>query len=402
MLTRELLRCKFQDGLVSPRLLKRTPANLALAEGLIAFWTGARGQRRVEIEEQLALLLHQARAIVVARGLSRLIEEQCRFAEPAALCALRETAFAISMRHLATPASSGEAHAAAVASELALAPAELTSRLYADLPDADVLEESPVLSAPELIDAYNLALCQGLLLGASQLSVRIADADTAVVRRVLKALRLRRLVAAVSRRSGQELRLEVSGPASVLEQSSRYGLQLALFLPEIACCTAWSCTAEVTMTQRDRSRRRGRLELSDALGLVGRSAFIQFIPEELRRLEAMLADRMPEWRCEEPAVLPLPDGELVVPDLQMRHAETVVAIELFHRWHAAALERRLAQLALGELSGLLIGVDRSLSRSTQGSGLVASAAFTRHGFLFSELPTARAIAERIATRPAIP
>ncbi len=396
VLTRDLLRFKIADGRVLPGLLRATPANRELAERLLAFWSQGCGQCRGDLEDAAMPILHQSRALLIGRGLQKLILDRCRFVEPASSEALRTLAFAASAELLRAPLQTSDEHRAAVAERVGLPADELMARLYADLPDAAVLEEAPALSADRLIEAYNLALCQGLLLGAQQLDVTIHDADTGLRRKLLKALRFRRLLAEVVEDHGAALRLAISGPGSVVDQASRYGLQLALFLPALACASNWEARATVA-TPRSFGTARGSalLELSDDTGLVGDTAFLGHVPEELRALADALAAKFPAWTMEEPQLLPLPGGELVVPDLQLVVDGKRCAIELFHRWHGHALRRRLDQLAAGLAPRLAIGVDRALAKTTAVAPLIAHAAFARYGFLFSDLPVPRAIAEAI-------
>jgi predicted nuclease of restriction endonuclease-like RecB superfamily len=394
MLTRDLLRFKLDGGRIIPRLLKPTPGNVDLAERLVAFWRAGVGARRGELEDQLTPLLHQSRALLVARGLSRLVEDECEFTAPTSCADVRTRALAASAHLLRTPAATADEHRAACAQLLELAPDTLAAGLYADLPDSEVLESAPEIAPRPLIERYNLALCQGLLLGAKSLSVEVDDADTGLRRRLLKALRFRRLLAEVAQ-DGPTLKLEVSGPASVLDQSTRYGLQLALFLPALACARSWRARAEIAATSRAGGKQRGALELSHELGLVGDSAFLGHVPDELKGLDAALRERFPAWRIDEPRLLPLPSGELVVPDLQLTVDGRTVAVELFHRWHATALARRLDQLERGLLPRFIVGVDRALAKTTTCAPLVAGAIFAKGGFLFTEIPTPRAIGEAV-------
>nr|MBA3686071.1 DUF790 family protein [Planctomycetota bacterium] len=354
MLTRDLLRFQVKDGLAVPGLLRATPGNLATAQRLLAFWRDGVGQRRGDLEDAAMPVLHQSRGLVVARGLQKLIVDRCAFTDPAPCEALRRDALLRSAARMIAPAVDVETHRHAVAADLGSDTDALERGLYADLPHLAQLTAATDLAPEALLAQYNLALCQGLLLSAAELRVTVRDADTGLRRRLLKALRWRRLLVRVGGDDDGALTLVVSGPASVIDQSTRYGLQLALFLPALCCARLWSAQAELTLP---RGGGRARLELSDGLGLPGDSAFLGHVPSELATLEQTVATALPEWHCEDPALLPMPDGEVVVPDLQLRAGERVRRVELFHRWHAHALERRLAQLERGWAPGLVLGVD---------------------------------------------
>jgi predicted nuclease of restriction endonuclease-like RecB superfamily len=397
MLTRDLLRFRIADGQIAPLLLRETPMITTLCERLLAWWRDGVARRRGELEDGAMLILHQSRALVIGRGLQKLLLEHCRFRDPAPLEELRGRALALSAMGLQDPPATVEEHRAAVAAQLGVAADALREQLYGDLPDAAVLEEAPGFGARRLIELYNLALCQGLLLGASELVVTVHDADAGLRRQLLKALRFRRLLARVLTDEGGDLRLAISGPLSVLDQAARYGLQLALLLPALACARRWRAEAVIMLPRRAGApAESARLVLDDGLGLVGDSAFLGFVPAELRDLGAALARKYPAWQLAEPRLLLLPGGELVVSDLEIACAGVTVQIELFHRWHGSALVRRLGQLAQGLAPQLAIGVERALARTPAVAALVAGPVFARHGFLFSDLPVARVLHEVVA------
>lgn len=394
MLTKDLLRFQVRDGRIAPTLLKPTPGNLALAASLIAHWQDGVGRRLGELEDAAVPLLHASRAMVVARGLQKLLLDRCRFVDAASTEHLRREALLASAAALRAPAADADAHRAAVAAGLGLDGEALAERLYGDLPDQAVLEAGPDIDAEDLLARYNLALCQGLLLHAGELRITVHDAATGLRRKLLKALRWRRLLARIAGDDGAALDLVVSGPGSVLDQATRYGLQLALFLPALACAARWSAAATIAVPRAGAGR--AVLTLDHGLGLPGDTAFLGHVPEELRDLGAAIAAACPEWRLDEPQLLPLPDGEIVVPDLQLRVGGAGWSVELFHRWHGSALARRLAQLARGQAPGLLLGVDRALARTTAVAPLLADPLFATRGFLFSDLPTARGLREAVA------
>ncbi len=385
MLTKDLLRFRVHDGVVTPQLLKATPAISELAENLLHFWRAGIGQTLGALEDAALPILHQTRSLLVAKGLQKLILDSCTFREAASCAALREQALAASAAALTIADADPDRHRERIANALGLSGEALSEALYGDLPDAAVLVGVGTLDIAELIARYNLAQCQGLLLTAKALTVTIRDGDTGIRRKLLKALRFQRLLGEV-RPSAGGLSLVISGPGAVLDQASRYGLNLALFLPALACLRNWEATAEV-VPGKERIVRQ--LKLGPDLGLVGDSHFLGYVPEEVQTLAAELAKKRPEWEQVEPGLLSTATGELIVPDLELRHGGRTVAVELFHRWHAFALERRLEQLAAGELPTLVLGVDRAAAKRVPG--LADHPLFVARGFLFNDIPTVRAL-----------
>jgi len=389
MLTRDLLRYRLVGDQAQPQFLRHTPAIIEIGEALLQHWRRNVGNRVGDITDASLPILHQSRALVVGRGLQKLITDACQSTEPTAATALRAEAFAASATLLANPERDSDTHTQSVADTVRLSVPELQERLYGDLPDQAVLATVPTWTVKQLIDRYNIALAQGLVLFAQSLRIDVHDADTGVRRRLLKAMRFRRLLATVRGGGSEVLSLEISGPGSVLEQANRYGMQLALFLPALACCKNWQAQGLLRLPRAGTAT----LTLTEESGLVGDNAFLGYVPEELQEVEAALQKRFPEWIWEEPPLLTHPSGEVVVPDLCICLKKKQITVEFFHRWHGHAVERRLAQLAAGWGKHHLIGVDRAIAKRTKG--LADHPAFKQHGFLFSDFPTPRALGEMV-------
>ncbi|MEK7414339.1 MAG: DUF790 family protein, partial [Planctomycetota bacterium] len=319
----------------------------------------------------------------------------CTFADPESLAALREIAFDTSAKLLAQPAVHVSAHVAAVAQVMGRDTATFSDALYADLPDRAVLREAPAWDAASLIGRYNLALCQGLLLGARELRVHVRDRDRGLHRRLVRSLRRRRLCAEISLADNDGLYLTISGPAAVLDQRTAYGMQLALFLPALACARVWSAVADVHPPCAAAGTPPLPFALDAGMGLPGDLALLDFVPTELRDWLATLSTKLPGWRAVDPDPIVLPGGGIILPDLALDDGAGPIAIELFHRWHLRPLAERLAQIEAGALPSFLIGIDRSLKRLAEARPLMDHAAVASRGFLFSDLPSPRALAEAL-------
>lgn len=390
MLTKDLLRFAIQHDVITPRWLKTTPAVVQLATDLVDFYRKNIGLRRGELDDQVTPTLHRSRSLPVAKGLQKLILDRCVFTEPEDAVALREQAFTVSAARILAPDTKSLDHRDAIAEILNMDGDMLSESLYADLPDQATLTKAPHWDAHDLIANYNLSLAQSLLLRTRELRVTINDTDVGMRRRLLKALRWRRLMALARGNSGGPLELTVSGPDSVLDQQTRYGLNLAQWLPALACARSWTMTCDVPGEQPG---QLVTLTLSNEHQLPGDSHFLGYVPDELRDLERQLADKIPAWTWNDPDLIPSPDGEIIVPDMQFTNGERVIRIELFHRWHAHALQRRLRHLdtlakrSVATNEHLLIGVDKQVAKHKAIAPLLTQAAFTTYGFLFNALPT---------------
>jgi predicted nuclease of restriction endonuclease-like RecB superfamily len=397
MLTREQLRYKIDGDRLEPWLLRTTPSVRELAGDLLGYWRSQVGQCRGDLDDGLTAILYRGRSLQVAKGLSRVIEQSSRFDDPASMGELRERALGLSAERLRSAREEGPGqHRAALAHELGCTAEELSDRLYGDLPEAAVLREVGIVEAETVIGRYNTGLCQGLLMHAREMELRLGRATVGQQRALLKALRFLGLLATVRAQGEDGLHLAIAGPGSVLDQAQRYGQRFAQLLPAVACLPSWELAVTLNAPRRE-TRQPLRLLLDQGLGLRGESRYLSQVPEELTLLVAALRADRGAWQVEsEPAPLPLGDGELLVPDLSLQVEGRWIHIEFFHRWHATALQRRLDQLARRPELPLLLGVDRALAKRKEIAPLLEDARFLRQGFCYSTYPGRRVITSAVA------
>ena len=229
--------------------------------------------------------------------------------------------------------------------------------LYGDLPEFAKLEKCRAFTTPEeMIDAYNVAQVQGLLLYAARLTLKFTSPRPENLRPLLRKMRFHRLLTTGTRVSPEETVLEIDGPFSLLENSRKYALQLAMFFPCVLNLPEWKLFAHLNLNGREVD-----LELDHRSPLHPPLRRADYMPPEIAAFRS--AFKSTEWELldEVPPLLPT-ETEPVIPDFSFRSLATghVVHLELFHRWHRTGLERRLASpQALRKLK-LIIGADRAL------------------------------------------
>lgn len=368
---------------------------LGLAENLLALYAGEPVPNRAEIEETAAVLARGQRDPRLAKGLHKLIQDQVEFTQPGtvdfAACRSRVLALAAQALRDDPGEDPEDFHAAILAA--AAPPEDVRERgIYGDLPQFEYPLAPPRLSPQALLERYNTGLVQALLLTAAELRVKVGDPEPAQLRRLFKYLKFFRLLARVTvcrndRAGGMKsLELEVAGPASVLGQNRRYGLQLASFFPAVCDLDSWKL--ETTVEWRD---QRYELRLDQRSGLVGHYRnFSAYVPEEIQLFHRDFQAKGQGWSIvasERP--LRLEGGEHIFPDLSFQNGEgRVVHLELFHRWHAGPLVRRLHQLAEHTDLPLILGVDRAVAaRKEAKEALEGCPWFEERGFLFRDYPT---------------
>jgi uncharacterized protein len=387
VLTRELLVYRRVKGNLRPTFVDvKDEDNLALAAGLVQVLEHGVGETRGNLEEAQGVLVGETRKAKLARGLVKLLQDKCSFEEPGdAAAELRRKAFqssAAALRGLPD-----DAPLALYLERIAVGlPAPLETcraQLYDDLGEHRKLLRAQLPTPLALLERYNLAQAQGLVLYAQRLRVRTGTQSQLELRKLLRWLKFSRLVADV-RRDGDEWVLQVEGPGAMFDMQKKYGLQLATFLAAVPLLSQFTVEAEVAVPRG----ATGLLVLDhkDPLRALDRTA-LGHIPPEIEVGLAALADE--RWHID-----PLPElrhtGALgmCVPDFGLRDSDTgaAVAVELFHRWHRHALLRRLDELAARPDPGLLLGVDLVLVKDEELSARVLG---HPQVFSFNKFPSRR-------------
>lgn len=360
MLTKDLLIHRRVKDRIHPRLVDpEDAALLSLGARLTQVLAEAPDETRDHVVARLAEEIAGAPKPKVAKGLVKLVLDSLELEEPPEAVGtdrLEALLGAAEVLRALSESARPEDYEAALAAKLPLE--ELRAGLYRDLPGARRVVKVRSLSSAGLLHRYNLAQVQGLVLHADRVRVEIPEANVLELRRVLRWLRFCRLVSQVEPTEAG-FRLEVEGPGRILDGAKRYGLQLAEFVAVVPVLSRFRLTAEVRM----RGKRPSLLELDESAGLVSpHEHALGHVPESIARAAEALQDH-PDWRLDpDPAPRHVGAKEMCVPDLAFEHRRTGVRydVELFHRWHAAALGRRLEQLATRPETGLILGVERAL------------------------------------------
>lgn len=389
MLTKDLLVFTQRQGKIRPRFVTKKDEDVPpLAEDLVGILEAAPGVAQGDLDEALMARTNAHRRPAVARGLAKLLLDRVEIeAADEAAPELRQSAFGTARDILAglEDEASFEAYEAALQAKLPAPLAEVRHGLYADLPDRRHVVGWEALTAEALVERYNLALAQGLVMYAHRVTVRAERPDLVTLRRLLRWLKFCRLVSGVAR-DGDALVIDAEGPAAVLSSSRKYGLQLAMFLMAVPLLKRFEVTAEVQLPRRPKAT----LTLTHKDPLVSTlQAGLGHVPEELQAVADLFAEGA--WRLDTlPDLRPVGATGTCVPDFSLTHAEDdrTVAVELFHAWHRSMLDRRLEELRERPDPDLLLGVDRSLAKKPEAKARLEA---EPQVFLFNAFPTQKVL-----------
>ena len=399
MLTKDLIRARLSGDAVKPQFVRvDDPEILRYAEDLVRLYSEGAGTTAAELDESAAALAAGIADKKLAEGLHKTIRDRAEFSLPADCdCpAARVELFrgaAELLRSGNAPEKLEDVRDAVFASVPSVA-ATFGQGIYCDLPECERLLPMKKMLVREVPERYNVSLVQSLLLFASKLTVTIsAKEEPASLRRLFKYMKFFRLLFSAEMKGKDSILLTVDGPASVLEHSATYGLQIASFFPAVCLLPQWSIAAEVKWKERFR-----KLKLDESSGLVSHySNFTAYQPEEIRMFTELFRSSDTGWTVDDmPGWIPLGGQALLFPDFIFRSASgRECPMELFHRWHAAQLEQRLSWCEEHPDRGLLLGVDRALLKKdgVLKERLEASQYFRTHGFLFRDFPGVEKVAK---------
>ncbi|MFO0907281.1 MAG: DUF790 family protein [Isosphaeraceae bacterium] len=359
MLTGNLVRVAVSKQRVIPRYLNRESAQwLEVAESLLLIFRDGVGMTRGEIEDEIDALLGEGMATLAHRGLAKVLEDRAEFEVVAELPPeeIREkvfTAAAAHRRHLQelnaqsahrTPFHRDEV-LAQVAASMDVDPETLAAGLFADLKDEARLLSFDDLSAQRLVDRYNVALAQAVLLRSVSIRLEVRNERPARYRQLFRRLKFHRLLFRVEGDMTAGYVFHIDGPLSLFSATNRYGLQMALFLPAVLSCADFRLDAELRWGPR-KDPRSFHLESRD--GLVSHLADTgTHVPAEITAFLERFRQVAPAWEVTESTeFVNLRRDGVWVPDYRFVHKSTGldVFVEILGFWKRASVERLLRVL----------------------------------------------------------
>ena len=253
MLTKELLKFRRSGGFKPVFINPAEPERQKLASELIGVYQGAFDSRmgRGEIEELTDVLIKGARDQIFASGLNKLLLDHTDFDPVREIDypALRGELFAFASEKLVEAQGDVARYRELLATRPGLIEF-MAGDIYGDLPDNERISAAPKLTATELLNRYNLAQVQGLLIYAESIELEVRDEHPAELRRLFKYLKFFRLLAEIRRKGrGKSVayELSISGPFSLFANTRKYALQLAAFFPAVVNLAQWKLKAKIRL-----------------------------------------------------------------------------------------------------------------------------------------------------------
>jgi predicted nuclease of restriction endonuclease-like RecB superfamily len=336
-----------------------------LVERLLEMFRSQQGKPRGELEDDLAAAFGNEPAQLVYQGLAKLLEDRCEFEVVSGSPPeeLREAVFAAaaeSRRGADGTRSDRQAVLRGVAEKLGLTPEVVDQGLFADLKSEQRLISFKDMTAERLLQRYNVALAQAVLLRSTRVHVAIRGESPPRYRQLLRLVKFHRLVCEMEKTGPDSHLLHLDGPMSLFTATQKYGLQLALFLPAILLCRDFELNAELRWGAQ---RKPKTFLLSSADGLVSHASDAgMYVPPELAMFVELFRKKVDDWTIvEETEVFPL--GETFwVPDFRLKHKASgkAVLLEVLGFWRRSSAERHLERLRQHVKKPFLLAVSDQL------------------------------------------
>ncbi len=372
MLTSELVRVRREGEYIVPRYIRRQdrPRLLALGEALIGALGEKLGERREEVSLALAAVPHGPRDRLVVQGLTKLLFDRCELVASEGIdpASVRDAVFRVAAerRRALGPTERFDRAAvvAAAADRLGVAPAAVGERLFADLRKNERLAAFRAPSAEELLQRYDVALAQGVLMRAVRVEVALLGEAPDRVRQLFRAARFYGLLHRV-RAEGGGYRIELDGPLSLFSSVQRYGLSLALFLPAVLRCKSWRLRAALSW---GKERAPAWFELGPDAGLVPHGRRADGVAPDLASFAEAFRALGSAWSvAPSEEIVALPGEPAVVPDLVFDNGATGerVYLEAFGYWSRQAVWQRIETVRRGFPGRIILAAGKQLRVSEE-------------------------------------
>ena len=367
MLTADLVRARTKGGTLTLTRLggKARQRAVELADTVLNVVRERVGAAREEVKEAVAAIEVPPRERKLLDGLVKLVDDDCEYAEATDVdpVELRRQVFrraAAARRELADGADfDRQGVLGAAGGELDLSTEAVEEALFGDLRSAHQLLAAPSYGAELLVERYERAEVQAVLLKAVRVDARVHCSHAGTARALFRKLKFHRLLHRIEELGPGEYRIVIDGPYSLFESVTKYGLQLALVLPALQSCDRLELRADVRWGKQ-------RRELTFVHEHQGRAATVDpaaDLPDDVRALRDAFARMESDWEVDvAQRVLDLPGVGLCVPDLTFRHParKDPVYLEVLGYWSREAVWKRVELVESGLDERILFAVSARL------------------------------------------
>jgi predicted nuclease of restriction endonuclease-like RecB superfamily len=374
---------------------KQRARALELGRELIQVFADSVGKARDDVEQLLELVETRASERKLCLGLTKLLEDECEFEqlEGGDPSELRRDVFlrAARARREASPEQPFDRVQVleSAARERGFSPSELEAGLYADLRGAHRLVKAPVLSAEQLVERYQHAQVQAVLLRAASVVATVRCSTPDAYRALFHKLKFRKLLYRLEREPDGAYRIHIDGPLSLFDAVAKYGLELSLLLPALQNCDVLELRAKILWGKQRTALDFEHRHLTPRPALDAELALRDDVAQLLEEFNSLNSN----WRARPASeILELPGFGSCIPDLVFERTdeEGPVYLELMGYWSRDAVFRRVELVERGLQERIVFALSSKLRVSEQVLDSEHAALY-----VFRGKPSARAVEQKL-------
>lgn len=384
MLTSDLVRprLRFSGSTLSIEMVDEQDGALQqTAQELIDLLHSYVGHTQEEWEKAVTQYEGARVDYIFLRGLAKVLTDGATFSPlttPLPPTVLRERAFAwgpVYKQPDIFHARSRQDVLQEIASEFALAPAQLDGMLFADRHASYRLADAgPAWTPATLLARYNLELARGVLYWASHLTIEASSN----YKDLWKFIKFFKLMFWAEQKPGGGYRIDLDGPISPFVSATlRYGRQMAAFLPALLLCDQWQMRAQVHPPQA-KDALTYRLDYTSALSSHFKRSGVfdsRLEADFAHDFEQKIGNKRGHWRLERESEVLLLEDMVMIPDFTFiddQDESRRVIVELVGFWHPQYLRRKIEKVRVANCAHLLLLVYKGLNVTEEAFQEVAS------------------------------
>jgi len=344
VLPKELLEVRRMGGMIIPKFASLNDTRLA--EIVIKIYKLGLGKKLKLIQANLRKI-EDAKNYRKVRGFAKLIERECTFEKSTKLDPLAVRMFLFE-RGFVTSLSERKRIIEEASKHFGADPEEIERAMFADVEEEQILKKIPEITPEELIKRYNLSLLQTTIFNSLRLTFWISSNHKNVFRKIKWLGLMYELY-----ESNGKLLTSLTGAASILKMTRKYGTSMAKLIPEIIKAKEWWIRAEIL---DEYERRIYFLEISDRYKFLFPDNYTEVVDYD-SSLEEEFARRMKFLlNCEvirEPGVVKA-GRHAYIPDFLIRKGDKEVYVEIAGFWTEEYVKRKLEKIAEANIPLILI------------------------------------------------
>jgi hypothetical protein len=240
---------------------------------------------------------------------------------------------------------------------------EIAEQMFLDLPENHRLKAFRSFEDPiGLLARYNVAQTQVVFYDAIKMEIRARDD----LKEIIRFAKLARLMHRIIQESDSYL-IQLDGPASLLQRTSRYGVAMARFVPGLLSCKGWTASASIKRS------RWGELSfrLDDKCGLqsevVPAEEFDSKLEEDFYREWGEQDNR--DWQLQRETRILHSGQQVFIPDFEAIHKSGArVLIEIVGFWTPEYLSHKMHVLEQFKDQSIVLLVQSKASKKVAGMG----------------------------------